>query len=320
MTNPNNAIGTNAAYGGRTSVNAANDDLATYTGAGVLSGFALSPDTGMVLNLGGVSGTRDVAVAEDAGGNRTTINNISGAPISVTIPAAPASQSRIDAVVAYVANPPQGSSTVVDNPAACGLIVVSGTASSSPSVPNDSAIRTAITADGASGSTAYYAILGTVTVASGTTNITSNMISAGTQVSPTLADGSVTSDKVDFTTFQTLIDNGTASPATTQNVNLPVDIANYRYILAQATYAQYDETYGTVLIPVADLGKRFSVSGQNLHSGGYPSDEWTITITTTSNKLTFSNCSLNRVPTSDGGNVVGYRNQNIRLGKIWALK
>lgn len=201
MTNPNNAIGTNAAYGGRTSVNAANDDLATYTGAGVLSGFALSPDTGMVLNLGGVSGTRDVAVAEDAGGNRTTINNISGSPISVTIPAAPASQSRIDAVVAYVANPPQGEATTVDNPAACGLIVVSGTASSSPSVPNDSAIRTAITADGAAGSTAYYAILGTVTVAAGTTNITSDMISAGVQATPALADGSVTSDKVDFATF-----------------------------------------------------------------------------------------------------------------------
>lgn len=201
MTNPNNAIGTNAAYGGRTSVNAANDDLATYTSAGVLSGFALSPDTGMVLNLGGVSGTRDVAVAEDAGGNRTTINNISGSPISVTIPAAPASQSRIDAVVAYVANPPQGEATTVDNPAACGLIVVSGTASSSPSVPNDSAIRTAITADGAAGSTAYYAILGTVTVAAGTTNITSDMISAGVQATPALADGSVTSDKVDFTTL-----------------------------------------------------------------------------------------------------------------------
>lgn len=208
MTNPNNAIGTNAAYGGRTSVNAANDDLATYTSAGVLSGFALSPDTGMVLNLGGVSGTRDVAVAEDAGGNRTTINNISGSPISVTIPAAPASQSRIDAVVAYVANPPQGEATTVDNPAACGLIVVSGTASSSPSAPNDSAIRTAITADGAAGSTAYYAILGTVTVASGTTNITSNMISAGVQATPALADGSVTSDKVDFTTLKT---NGTTS-------------------------------------------------------------------------------------------------------------
>lgn len=101
---------------------------------------------------------------------------------------------------------------------------------------------------------------------------------------------------------------------------MPADISSYRYILAQATYAQYDETYGTALIPVADLGKRFSISGQNLHSGGYPSDEWTITITTTSNKLTFSNCSLNRVPTNDGGNVVGYRNQNIRLGKIWALK
>lgn len=182
MTNPDNAIGTNAAYGGRTSVNAANDNLSLYANAGILSGFALSPDTGMTLSLGGVSGTRDVAIAEDSAGNRTTVDNISGAPISVTIPAAPASQSRIDAIVAYVANPPEGDSTEVDNPGACGLIVVSGTASSSPTAPNDSAIRTAITADGASGSTAYYVVIGNVTVAAGTTDITSNMITAGNKV------------------------------------------------------------------------------------------------------------------------------------------
>ena len=81
MTNPNNAIGTNAAYGGRTSVNAANDNLALYTSRGVVSGWTLSPDTGMTISVGGASDVRDVAVAEDAAGNRTTINNISGTPV-----------------------------------------------------------------------------------------------------------------------------------------------------------------------------------------------------------------------------------------------
>lgn len=177
-TNPNSAVGTNAAYSGRTSVNAFNDDLAAYT-SGVLSGWACVPSSGLTLALGGVSGTRDVAIAEDPAGNKTSINNISGSPISVTISAPPASNSRIDAIVAYVDNPPEGASTTADNPGACGLITVEGTAAATPVAPNESAIRTAITADGASGSTAYYVVLALVTVASGTTDITSDAIQAG---------------------------------------------------------------------------------------------------------------------------------------------
>lgn len=178
MSNPNNAVGTNAAYSGRTSVNAFNDDLAAYT-SGVLSGWTCVPSSGLTLALGGVSGTRDVAVAEDPAGNKTSINNISGSPISVTISAPPASNSRIDAIVAYVDNPPEGASATADNPGACGLITVEGTAAATPVVPNESAIRTAITADGASGSTAYYVILALVTVASGATDITSDAIAPG---------------------------------------------------------------------------------------------------------------------------------------------
>lgn len=177
-TNPDNAVGTNAAYSGRTSVNAFNDDLAVYS-RGIMSGWACAPDSGMTVVLGGDGNTRDVAVAEDNAGNKTTINNISGAPVSVTIEAAPANNSRIDAIVAYVDNPPQGSATIADNYEACGLISVSGTASSSPVEPSDGAIRSAITADGASGATAYYVVLATVTVASGTTDISADMITPG---------------------------------------------------------------------------------------------------------------------------------------------
>ena len=127
MTNPNNAVGTNAAYGGRTSVNAFNDDLTIYS-RGILSGWNCSPKSGMTVQIGGNGADRDAAVAEDNAGNKTSINNISGSPIDVTIPAAPATNNRIDLIVAYADNPPSGTSTVVDNPAACGIIVVSGTA------------------------------------------------------------------------------------------------------------------------------------------------------------------------------------------------
>jgi hypothetical protein len=133
----------------------------------------------MKVNIGGVAGTRDVAIAEDNNGNKTTINNISELPIELTISAAPGANTRIDAIVAYVDNPAEGTTTDVDNPGACGIIVVAGTASSTPSVPNDSAIRTAITADGASGTTAYYVVIASVTIENGTTDITSNIISQG---------------------------------------------------------------------------------------------------------------------------------------------
>lgn len=178
MTNPNDAVGTNAAYGGRTSVNAFNDNLSAYS-RGIMSGWACVPNSGLTVSLGGNGTTRDVAVAQDNVGNKTTINNTTGSPIDVTISAAPASNSRIDAIVGYVDNPPSGSNSVADNPSACGIIAVKGTAAASPTAPDDATIRTAITADGASGSTAYYAVLANITIASGTTTLTSSNINNG---------------------------------------------------------------------------------------------------------------------------------------------
>lgn len=178
MTNPDNAIGTNGAYNGRTSVDAFNDDLSVYS-RGILNGWSCVVSSGLTVALGGVNGVRDVAVATDNNGNNTTINNISQSPVQVTISSAPATNSRIDLVVAYVDNPPQGVSTTADNPNACGLIVVKGSANASPVEPDDGAIRTAITADGASGATAYYVILAKITIASGTTDLDASNITAG---------------------------------------------------------------------------------------------------------------------------------------------
>lgn len=192
-TNPNNAVGTNAAYDGRTSVKAFNDNIGAYS-RGILSGWACSPSSGMTVSLGGDGTTRDIAIAEDVAGNKITVNNISEAPISVTMSAAPSTNSRIDVIVAYVDNPPQGSATSIDNPGACGLITVDGTAAADPVAPNESAIRTAITADGASGSTAYYVILAQITIASGTTDIIAGNISAGSAAG-------IGAQNIDFTTL-----------------------------------------------------------------------------------------------------------------------
>lgn len=193
-TNPNNAVGTNGAYGGRTSVNAFNDVLSAFNGRGIVQGWDLAPNSGMTIAIGGDGETRDVAIAEDNIGNKTTVNNISGQPIEVTISAAPATNSRIDLVVAYVDNPAQGSSTETDNPGPCGLIVVSGSAASSPTAPDESVIRTAITADGGAGTVAYYVVLGQVTVASGTTDISADMLAKGSYAG-------ITSQNVDWTTY-----------------------------------------------------------------------------------------------------------------------
>lgn len=179
MTNPGNAIGTNGAYGGRTSVNALNDALAGYT-RGILSGWKVVPNTGLTVALGGDGVTRDVAIAEDANGNRTTINNRSGQPVDVTISEAPAVGQRVDVIVAYVQNPPEGTTTEADNPAACGMIVIEGSvAASAPTAPTEEEIRSAITADGASGATAYYVTMATISVTEGMTDITNSNITPG---------------------------------------------------------------------------------------------------------------------------------------------
>ena len=200
--NPNNAIGTNAAYSGRTSVNAFNDDLAAYS-RGILTGWNCQVGTGLTVLLGGGHSARDVAIAEDNAGNKTTINNISLDEVPVTLDTAPGANSRIDAIVAYVDNPPQGSDSTADNPEACGIIPVAGTPAVDPQAPDDNAIRTAITADGASGTTAYYVVLATVTVPTETTDLIAGYIQQGDKAvlnTNQIADGSITSSKIDFTT------------------------------------------------------------------------------------------------------------------------
>lgn len=175
MTNPNNALGTNGAYGGRTSVDALNDVLSTYKSRGVLSGFICAAKSGMTVTVGGTANIRDVAIAEDAVGNKTTINNISGTTVDVTVDTASTTSDRIDAIVAYVNNPATVGTTTLDNPEAVGIISVNGTSVA----PSEAAIRSAITADGGTGTTAYYVVLAIISVPMNTTTITNSLITQG---------------------------------------------------------------------------------------------------------------------------------------------
>lgn len=186
MTNPGSAIGTNGAFGGRTSPNALNDVLSAYT-RGILSGWKCVPSQGLTVSLGGDGVNRDVAIAEDPNGNRLTIDNRSEGPVEVTLSAAPAVGERIDAIVAYINSPPEGTISEADNPGACGLIVVEGAVSSaSPTVPTESEIRNAIGLDGGSSTQAYYVVMATILVTEGISDITSSNITDGDDAIPHL--------------------------------------------------------------------------------------------------------------------------------------
>lgn len=252
MTNPSDLFGTNAALSGRTSVNAFNDIMHAFNGRGVLGGFNVSPYSGMTVEVSATE--RSVAIAEDNVGNLTSVNlmNVSAAP-TITLAAAPATNSRIDAVVAYVDNPATATSTATDNPTTVGAIAVTGTVAATPSAPTDNQVRTAITADGASGATAYYVVLAYVAVANGTTTITSGNITLGAKatlqnasigsgaiLNGNLADGSITVGKIDGSNmyaeeilFEHVQSSDSASDVT---LSIPIDFTNYRSIRFESIF------------------------------------------------------------------------------------
>lgn len=247
MTNPNNAIGTNAGFGGRTSPNALNDNLAAWT-RGVISGWACSPKSGMIVQIGGSGSDRDVAVAEDNAGNKTTINNRSGSPVDITLSGASSTGNRIDSIVAYVDNPAQGTSSDVDYAPACGIIAVKGTVSSNPSAPTNAKIRSAITADGANGTAAYYVVLANITVGQGVTTIGSGAIAQGAKATLSqFLDSITTSNRLDigkwhfyYTTF-----NNTASGWQNHTVTVPSDFGgNIKDVHISATFGNSGNNYG----------------------------------------------------------------------------
>ena len=192
MTNPDNIVRVRARNGGRASVYEANGWCQAY-GSGILEGTGVVQNTvaNMTVLVGGSSSKPDVLIAQNPAGYKIALDLVGQQPVTIT---APASNSRISAIVAYTDDLALESAedTVTGSPASCGLIVVNGSSSASPNAPTDTQIRNAITSDGATGSQASYAIIATIRVASNTTSITDALI--------TRNQAGVQSSKIDFTT------------------------------------------------------------------------------------------------------------------------
>ena len=283
MTNPDNTVGTNAGYDGRTTPNAFNDILGAFT-RGIVSGWACSPKSGMTVQLGGDGSTRDVAIAEDNAGNKTTINNRTATPVEITLAGAPATGNRIDSIVAYVDSAQSGQgATDVDFPSITGIIAVSGTAAGSPTAPTEAQIRTAITNDGADGASSFYVVLANITVGQGVTTIGSGVISAGTPAqmwAGHLLDASVGSDKL------------TAQAVWSSNINWSTIVGT----ISDTAFGNGYIDLGTVRIQWMNRQQ----TGLNTAAGGY--NQWTLTLPVAFGSANFSVCATQ---IGDTGNISG---------------
>lgn len=203
MTNPNNIVRVRARNGGRASVYEVNAWAQGFS-MGILEGYGVTQNTSADMNVlvGGSATKPDVLIAQNPAGYKIALDIIGRQAVAIT---APASNSRISAIVAYT-NDLSLSTTqddVTGSPASCGLIVVNGTAAANPVAPTDSQIRTAITSDGATGSQAAYCVIATIKVASNTTMITNSLIStnqAAMNGGKSIVDASITANKIEFAT------------------------------------------------------------------------------------------------------------------------
>lgn len=193
MTNPGNMVRVRARRGGRASVYEANA-IAQAFSAGILAGNGARQNTVADMNVlvGGTPTNPTVVLASSPTGYRVAIDLVATQAVQLTKPAA---NSRVSAIVAYTNDLAEATEEngMTGSPSSCGLIVVNGAAASSPSVPTDSEIRLAISADGGTGAQACYVVLATITVSSTATSVTTAMISnrASTLVGARIAAGSI---------------------------------------------------------------------------------------------------------------------------------
>ena len=147
------------------------------------SGFACTQTTpaGMSIQIGGGDEVDSAAIF--ISGDRAVLLSTDGTPETATIPTAPASGSRIDAVVSYIdTSSPSAGDETPGTPEYVKTIVVSGTASGSPTAPTDAQIVSALPA----GANAKYYRWCDVRVAQGATTITNSNITDKKPASPNL--------------------------------------------------------------------------------------------------------------------------------------
>lgn len=247
MTNPDNIVRVRARNGGRASVYEANGWCQAY-GSGILDGTGVVQNTSanMTVLVGGSSSKPDVLIAENPSGYKIALDLVGQQPVTIT---APASNSRISAIVAYTDDLALESTedTVTGSPASCGLIVVNGSSSASPSAPTDTQIRSAITSDGATGSQASYAIIATIRVASNTTSITNALI--------TRNQAGVQSSKIDFKTLWT--NPAPTTPYPGGIISLSDNLSNYSFI--EMVYYASDAAHYVLSSGKIETGNSFRI-------------------------------------------------------------
>ena len=148
---------------------------------GYLSGFdcTQTEPAGMTIQIGGGSSADSALLVLSEG--KCVLLSTDGEPEVVTIPTAPASGSRIDAVVSYIdttSADPEGETP--GTPEYVKTIVVSGTAASSPSAPTDAQIVSTLPA----GANSKYYRWCDVKVAQSQTVITNSNITDRKPTSP----------------------------------------------------------------------------------------------------------------------------------------
>lgn len=244
MTNPSNTVRVRARAGGRASVYEANAWAQAFS-AGLLEGDGVKQNTSANMNVlvGGSSAKPDVVIAENPSGYKIALDLVSQVTLTIT---KPASNSRISAIVAYTDDLAVQSTetTVTGSPSSCGLIVVNGNAAAAPVPPSDATIRSAITADGATGSQACYVVVATILVSSNTTAITDSLI--GIKKSH-LAGEVVKDENVDWGSFLAKIvatgsiNLGNIAPYSdvSRVVDLPTQINNYRVLVSRSSANGY---------------------------------------------------------------------------------
>lgn len=176
--------------GGRGSSEQENAQFQVYS-TGIFSGEGVVPSSGLAVSLTGSSSAPQVFVGANPSGYKYTLDESEAQTFTITVPT---SNSRVAAIVAAASGTSiTGDTPEARNPDECEWFVVYGAAGAAPTAPDDSTIRSSITAQttkGLNGATAIVAVVCNVTVDSSTTTITAPMISNITS-NINLADGAV---------------------------------------------------------------------------------------------------------------------------------
>lgn len=222
-------------------------ELSAYS-AGVLSGFNAASAASWTLQIGGVSGTQDVAIAKNPGGESELFSGTAGQSIAFVIGGAPGTpgQSRTDALVIY--KDPFTTSVVNNGVDVVDYQVVAGTAATTGTQvpPNDAAIRAAIP----TGSLKFVVVLGYVTTAYGASGTTTGAYTVNqAQLNYMLSLASSGATKAIVLTSETLnTATYTKLATTTDQVTVTVGASGKVWVSAKALSANNAVAYNYMAV------------------------------------------------------------------------